>query len=189
MTTSELIKQLQEADPEGNTHIRIARFGEDDSGIPDYVCKLPGYWDGTYAYEDEDKNLVFTSADSKVDINILCYDNWVVRHLDDWESKLKFNYTFLDKEGNKQRADSIIKSFKEHEYEYRRIDKQVSDEHILKMIRKLKDGCTLQEKEKCGYKVLELDDGKKSMIGNGYSHVIMTCGLFKRVGSYWVVDI
>jgi hypothetical protein len=80
MTTSELIKLLQEADPDGTAHVRM------DGGIPYYVEHLPGYYDGSYSYieKDEDGNerYVITRQGSKVDIRCQDISDFIDNYLD-----------------------------------------------------------------------------------------------------------
>jgi len=62
MTTKEFIKMLQDADPTGESHVRM--YG----GVPIGAARIPGYYDGNYAYIDEDNNYVSTMKGDKVDI-------------------------------------------------------------------------------------------------------------------------
>lgn len=71
MTTGELIKQLQEADPEGNLHVRIA--GE----CPVAVERKPGYWDGRYSCVENGKFHVSTEGD-KIDIHTMDLELWLL---------------------------------------------------------------------------------------------------------------
>ena len=59
MTTSELIKLLQEADPEGTTHISIG-------GVVTHVYKESGYYDGPYCYMNEEGKFTISSKGQKV---------------------------------------------------------------------------------------------------------------------------
>lgn len=70
MTTKEFIKMLQDADPEGEGHIRLP-----GGGVPYYADRKAGYWDGPYQYLEykkdkygDDAVLVTTIAGYKVDI-------------------------------------------------------------------------------------------------------------------------
>lgn len=95
MTTNELIKLLQAADPDGNLHVRM------NGGVPVYAHSLPGYYDGPYAYiqkDGDDEKYVVSKEGSKVDI--ICWDmnDFIERYIDihqpnNWEyvlSKFKF---------------------------------------------------------------------------------------------------
>jgi hypothetical protein len=62
MKTKELIKLLQEADPEGESHIRMS------GGVPYFAEHKPGYYDGPYEYIDENGNWVYSTQGSKVDL-------------------------------------------------------------------------------------------------------------------------
>ena len=59
MTTSELIKLLQEADPEGTTHISIG-------GVITNVYRESGYYDGPYYYMNEEGKFTISSSRQKV---------------------------------------------------------------------------------------------------------------------------
>jgi hypothetical protein len=61
MTTSELIKLLQEADPEGTTHISIG-------GVITNVYRELGYYDGPYSYMDEEGRYTISTRGKKVNI-------------------------------------------------------------------------------------------------------------------------
>lgn len=80
MTTGELIKLLQEADPDGTAHVRM------DGGIPWFVEHLPGYYDGSYSYieKDDDGNerYVITRTGSKVDIRSRDINQFIDDYID-----------------------------------------------------------------------------------------------------------
>jgi hypothetical protein len=59
MITSELIKLLQEADPEGTTHISIG-------GVVTHVYREDGYYDGPYHYMDEEGRYTISTRGKKV---------------------------------------------------------------------------------------------------------------------------
>lgn len=79
MTTKEFIKMLQEADPEGNAHIR--GFG----GVPYYAELKPGYYDGSYSYINEEGKYVSTTQGIKVDIYFKEWDDYV------WDNKMQWD--------------------------------------------------------------------------------------------------
>lgn len=98
---------LQEADPTGESHIRM------DGGIPAFAEKKQGYWDGPYSYIDDDGCYVYSSLDDKVDI--YCTSIWDFVEIntgldtkwEDIEKKFKFklsnyvNVTQQDEKKNK----------------------------------------------------------------------------------------
>lgn len=71
MKTKELIKLLQDADPTGEHHVRGL------GGIPKHVELVPGYYDGSYSYYDEDGNYVISKAGCKVDIFCSDIDSYI----------------------------------------------------------------------------------------------------------------
>ena len=63
MKTKDFIKMLQEADPDGDCHVRLR-----GSGVP-YHCNCnQGYYDGDYDYIDDDGNFVISREDWKLDV-------------------------------------------------------------------------------------------------------------------------
>lgn len=64
MTTSEFIKILQDADPDGTAHVRLP-----GGGVPFAAEHKAGYWDGPYAYMDGNTYCI-TSLGSKVDVQV-----------------------------------------------------------------------------------------------------------------------
>ena len=108
MTTKEFIKMLQESDPEGTAHIRMS------GGIPIYVERKPGYWDGSYDYFDDDGNWVTSTKGVKVDIYTKDIDDFIFDEVDcdvsfeEIKSKIKFD---MDNMLNLDYKESKIKSF------------------------------------------------------------------------------
>ena len=115
MKTKDFIKILQEADPSGESHIRM------QGSIPMYAEYKPGYWDGPYAYIDDDGNYVYSTMGSKIDISCIdieyfVEDNFDLFEQDNWEkikSKFKFELTYSIPEQRKEREDRIISQAKE----------------------------------------------------------------------------
>ena len=110
MTTKEFIKMLQEEDPEGNGHIRM------DGGIPRFAIAKEGYWDGSYAYLDENGNYVTSIENYKVDIysmNISDFVEDLYKHeettWDDIKEKFKFKLGgYAIKEQRQEREDRVL---------------------------------------------------------------------------------
>ena len=109
MTTNELIKLLQEEDPEGNSHIRM------NGGIPRFVIGKEGYWDGCYQYFDENGNFVTSIEKDKVDIYCMDENDFVVdmyRDTTSWEdvkSKFKFKLDgYCNIEHRKEIEDRVL---------------------------------------------------------------------------------
>lgn len=118
MTTSEFIKMLQEADPEGTAHVRM------EGGVPYYAEHKPGYYDGPYAYIDKDGNYVQTSQGSKVDLYCKSSTEYVWDNEMDWNSfqedpeiawerlKTKFKFDYGNYAVESQRNDRVESFFK-----------------------------------------------------------------------------
>jgi hypothetical protein len=115
MTTKEFIKMLQDADPTGESHIRM------EGGIPMYAERKPGYWDGPYSYFDEEGNWVYSTGASKVDI--YCVDRYdyvsdmfSTYNIPTWEevlSKFKFSLGYSIESQRKEREEGSLKDAKE----------------------------------------------------------------------------
>ena len=150
MTTSEFIKMLQEADPNGTAHVRM------HGGIPVYAELKPGYWDGPYSYIDEEGNYVYSTKGSKVDLHCRDIEGFVEDCFDlhdpnNWETikgKFKFELTYSNPEQKKEREDSILNSAKEHwdiEYE---MEKKFFDDNVKANIENASNGWSwFQNKE------------------------------------------
>ena len=115
MKTKEFIKMLQEADPSGESHIRMS------GGIPVFAELKAGYWDGPYSYIDEEGNYVYSTKGNKVDIycrdiesfieiNFNLHDN---NKWEDIEKLFKFELGYGNDKIRKEREDSILKMAKE----------------------------------------------------------------------------
>lgn len=114
MTTSEFIEMLKAEDPSGNSHLRFPE------GIPIFVEKKEGYWDGPYSYLDEDNNWVYTTAGNKVDVYMLDIYDFVEKQIDtfnipEWETvkeKFKFDLGYSIESQRKEREDRILSEAK-----------------------------------------------------------------------------
>lgn len=197
MTTAEFIKMLQEADPDGTSHVRM--YG----GVPIFADAKPGYWDGPYHYIDEEGNWVYSSEGTKVDIWCKEIDDFVSEMMDtynipSWEevkSKFKFKLTYASSE---ERENAILKQAKEA-YDssvemYSRFRKE-GEERALKRAsegwtwfqNKLVDDETLKPNNHHYYtwKIYEpslLGLAKKEEGSNPYNvEAVMKSGLFERL--------
>jgi len=105
MTTSEFIKLLQIADPDGTAHIRM------DGGVPIGAAGLPGYYDGSYSYIDDEGNYVTSRIGKKVDIYTQNIEDFVEYHFDssdpDNYEKIKSKFIF---DGLREDSVEYIKS-------------------------------------------------------------------------------
>jgi hypothetical protein len=144
MTTKELIKMLQDADPTGEAHVRMS------GGIPYLAEAKPGYWDGPYSYLDEDGNWVESSKGTKIDIWTMDIWDFVERQLDinedaEFESikeKIKFDLSGTKENNQKYRIDPLLKKAKEAFDEINRIQNRIYQRALDDMIENAKKGWT-----------------------------------------------
>ena len=139
MTTKELIKQLQEADPEGNMHVRT------DGGAVVYVDPKPGYWDGAYAYIENGKYVISTQG-SKVDIITSDSDDWIMDHDGDY-SDIIIDTTYVN---NDRTKNEYLEKFKQSSVEFVGFHyKGLYKDMLPKLLKKLDKGWKIyQDKDK-----------------------------------------
>lgn len=115
MTTSEFIKLLQEADPDGTAHVRM------EGGIPRFAELKEGYWDGPFSYINENGEYVYSIKGLKVDIHCIDIESFVedkyYHRKTTWEDIEKLFKFELDgycvKEQRDERERSILKQAKD----------------------------------------------------------------------------
>lgn len=83
MKSKEFIKMIQEADPTGEKYIRLS------DGIPIFADPKPGYWDGPFAYINEDGKYVTSISGDKIDICIKSPADFIWSDLDREFDKIK----------------------------------------------------------------------------------------------------
>lgn len=141
MTTGEFIKLLQEEDPLGTAHLRMS------GGIPMYVMKKPGYYDGPYSYIDENGNYISTSQGSKVDVYYVDLETFVYELVDtndpdNFEKiKAKFKFDYDNYVIVSQRQDRINSTLERVKKFY---DKAVAWEKDFQQKQKLKENEKLE---------------------------------------------
>lgn len=116
MKTKDLIKMLQEADPKGEGHVRMA------GGVPYYAESKEGYWDGPYSYIDENGNYVYSIQGYKIDLCCKDIQDFVCDEIGidadyPWEKiKEKFKFEIggysIESQRN-ERAESVLKEARE----------------------------------------------------------------------------
>jgi len=142
MTTKEFIKMLQEADPEGNGHIRM------EGGVPIHAIGKEGYWDGPYSYINENGEYVYSTRGYKIDIYWEdVYDfasNQYSRDKkwEDVEKLFKFELTYANESQRKEREDTILKQAKEAFDSSKEIDDRLFEQGKQKMIENSNKGWT-----------------------------------------------
>lgn len=199
MKTSEFIKLLQDADPSGETHIRL------DGGIPYYVEPKPGYYDGPYSYLDDDGNWVYTTQGDKIDI--YCYEpediaekvlyqwNEYTEGTDDlWDkvkAKFKFRLTYAIEEHRKEREDAFLKPVKQFLDDMIPFHKKQADYWYKETTKAVEDGYRFFKKYK-GDKFsnwIEIKDGEPSGVCFGRIGVINKHPNFIKGEEYSVEEI
>ena len=148
MTTKEFIKMLQEADPEGNGHIRM------EGGVPTHAIEKEGYWDGPYSYINENGEYVYSTRGYKIDI--YCEDAYDFssnrysrdKKWEDIEKLFKFELTYANESQRKEREDIILKQAKEAFDSSKEIDDRLFEQGKQKMIENSNKGWTWFQNKK-----------------------------------------
>jgi hypothetical protein len=124
MKTKEFIKMLQEADPSGESHVRI------DGGIPQFAHLVPGYYDGSYNYLDDNDNWVKSTEGTKVDIYSMDVWDFVEQHEDlEWEDvKSKFIFK-MGSMNVDNRIETFLTKAKDAYDELKRIDEEIKNKN------------------------------------------------------------
>lgn len=139
MTTKELIELLQEADPDGTSHIRLT------GGIPRYILFKDN--DEPYHYIDENGNFITKSSGTKVDIYCDDVFEFVLNKHTTLDSLDEIKNTFIfDDDVDIEYKNLIIR---EVEDSYRIIDtniKQLYDESLSQMRERAYNGWEWYEK-------------------------------------------
>jgi hypothetical protein len=192
MKTKELIKLLQEADPNGESYVRI------DGGIPVCVELKPGYYDGSYSYYDENKKYCISRMGSKVDIHTTAIFDYVVDNMGSFPNNKsieevldKFNFYLSENEeqNNKEKeryVQQIINAYNENI----KMDENLYEEALANMYANALNGWTWFQnklvdtigKEHHFYTWLIYNENEKkigSCINNTES--IVTSGLWEKV--------
>ena len=184
MKTKDFIKMLNEADPSGESHIRM------EGGIPVCAELKPGYWDGPYTYTDEEGNYVTSSQGSKVDIHCMDIDDFIESNYRDnieWEeieSKFKFDLTWSNKDQRDEKANSILKKAKESYLETKNINDSLYNQALGEMIKNAENGWEwFQDKEAESYYTWKIFTkwGKKESSNIWNTRCIQKSGLWEKL--------
>lgn len=101
---------LQEADPTGEGFIRLG------DGIPIFAEPKEGYWDGPFAYIDENGNYIQSTKGYKIDIYAWSISEFVEQHFDfndpnNWEyikGMIKSDTTYANKADRDDKHDKLV---------------------------------------------------------------------------------
>jgi hypothetical protein len=113
MKTKDFIKMLQEADPSGESYVRLPYGGAVVSAEP-----KEGYWDGAYSYYDYETNKMHTTTlGSKVDIHVINYYDIIEQengNFDKVKERIVLDHSnFSFKEQQDEKDNSIWNSIRE----------------------------------------------------------------------------
>ncbi len=147
MTTREFIELLQKEDPSGESHIRMP------GGVPVFVQRKPGYYDGPYDYINKDGKWVVSSLDSKVDVYCKEPEDIVSDVFDEWNSygkeggeglweKVQSMFIFETSYVNqKHTVDPFMERVKKFYDEWLKFKMESDEQDLVKVIDLNKRGC------------------------------------------------
>ena len=151
MKTKDFIKMLQEADPNGEAHIRM------DGGIPTSAHLIPGYYDGYYQYFDNNGNYVYSIAGNKVDIYSSDIEGFIESTAkmypeNNWEeikSSIKFEFgDYANTDQKTERENKILNEAKESYDEYQKMQKQFFENDEKESVKLANKGWTFFQNKK-----------------------------------------
>ena len=199
MTTKEFIKMLQEADPDGNAHVRMS------GGVPVWAEHKEGYWDGPYSYINEEGKWVHTIANSKVDISCKEPTDMVeeaLRGINWFEAQDKEKLWqmvkdmfiidmngYADAKQRQEKIDSYLKHVKEHFDWYYKYEIETWVVYLEKVVDLYKNGCRFYRKKEVGkmiyyegWKFVNKKDSKNIGHANlAHTYPILKSGLFEQI--------
>lgn len=189
MKTKELIRLLQEADPTGEAHVRMS------GGIPTSVQHLPGYYDGSYSYFDEEGRYVISKEGSKVDIYTTDIDDFIWDLVDfdtTWEevkAKIVLKIGDPNIDWIKERHDSIYKNAMQQFADAQELDIKYLNESTELAVKRAKEGWQFYQNKKVDtegmytyymWKIYS-PDGKTESSSVHDTQGIIKSGLFRKV--------
>lgn len=169
MKSKDVIKQLQEIDPSGETHVCL--WG--NSALMSFA-KLPGYYDGSYAYINDDGKHVVSRSGDKIIAYDYDVDYWVEEHEGDIDKVLEQFVLKGLPDHNKERVMSQIeKACKE----YNDFEEKSHKEFSFEIIKRLQDGWSVFTIDK---QIVYVKDDKKEFFNLGSIKAINDSGLFEK---------
>lgn len=193
MKTKDLIKMLQEEDPEGECHVRIAT--ENSVGTPLKAERKEGYWDGYYSYI-EDEVMHFSIAKEKVDLYIMNEEDWAETYPKTWESKVDFHFNgYAYKEQQIDHIDRIKKRMFEVAEEVKEIDQQIKERQYSEMVEKIKNGWEIidETRNESSYEIDPIEihfvkDLSKEKLCIGYIKILKETDFFRKEENKWKLN-
>lgn len=170
MKTNELIKLLQETDPNNECHVRF-------DGAIIGVERKEGYWDGPYSYINDKKQFVISTRGDKIDIHCTDAEDFIWDHDGDY-SDVIFDFEGYSRESLENKKESYLKTFKKSSDEFKRLDKQFKQQFFFEVVEKLQKGWKIREDKdkerwnklqmnfvnKVGIKVVQLCMGEMDVV-------------------------
>lgn len=126
---------LQEEDPSGEAHLRFS------GGIPVSVELKEGYYDGPYAYINEEGNYVCTDKGEKVDVHCIDLGEYV------WEKRGDISRVKTDFDCFKDRKEEIIRQAESYAKAYKNFDESQKNSFFMTIIRKIHSGFSIVEQQ------------------------------------------
>lgn len=134
MKTKDFIKMLQDVDPSGEANISM------EGGVPVFASLLPGYYDGSYSYLDEEGNYVTSKNDSKLCIHCKSSYDFIDDEYEvgmSWEEiREKFRFENISDEY----IESFLSRVKIQFREIEEMETNIYNDSLDEMIEKAKSG-------------------------------------------------
>ena len=187
MKSKNIIKELKEIDPSGETHVRFE--GGELIGFE----RKEGYYDGAYIYKNEDDKLVITDKDEKIDAHFEDITDRI------WEcegnlEKIK-GEIIIDLSKKKDNKDYLKKVVEPEAKKALEFHKKSLAEFTFYVLKKVKDGWTVTQPgdTKIGrYNQMIFEKGtKKEKLRQGDCHAVLKSGFFKPIkkGKFYIWTI
>lgn len=177
MKTKDIIKELQEIDPSGETHVRF------QSGELIGFERKEGYYDGAYTYKDDQDRFVITDKGEKIDAYFEEISDMIWEYkgnLEEIENKIVVDLS--KKDARKDFLERVIKPEAEKAREWHR---KSLEEFTFKVLKKIKEGWIVTQPldTKIGhlnYMYFEKDDKKEKMC-QGECDAVLNSGFFELI--------
>lgn len=174
MKVKDLIKELQEADPTGECHVRCG-----GGGAVFFAEHKEGYWDGPYQYIENDEFYISAEHD-KVDVQSINWQDWIWDHDGDY-SKIHVDMSVYGCRAEEKQKEWLEK-FEKVSKECKHLKEQLLKEATFGVLKKLHDGWDIfQESDKPigHYNAMYYKKGDKiERLMNGETVALLESGLF-----------